>query len=109
MCVCLSGTFLSHENNVIIIDQVITHHTKLNPKNVQTCLFDGNLLPESAPVRSTASGERGNNVIVIDQVITHRTKLNTKNIQTCEFKGNLLAESAPVHSTAFNPGPGSCL
>jgi len=45
-------------NNVIVIDQVITDHTKLNPKNVQTCLFDGNVLPESAPVHSTASGER---------------------------------------------------
>ena len=45
-------------NNVIVIDQVITHHRKFNPKNVQTCLFKGNLLPESAPVHSTASGER---------------------------------------------------
>ena len=45
-------------NNVIVIDQLITHHTKLNPKNVQTCPFDGNLQTESAPIHSTASGER---------------------------------------------------
>jgi len=45
-------------NDVIVIDQVIIHHTKLNPKNVQTCQFQGNLLAESAPVHSTASGER---------------------------------------------------
>ena len=45
-------------NSVIVIDQVISHHTKLNPKNVQICPFNGNLLPESAPVHSTASGER---------------------------------------------------
>jgi len=43
---------------VIVIDQVITHHTKLNPKNIQTCPFKGNLLTESVPVHSTASGER---------------------------------------------------
>jgi len=49
-------------NNVIVIDQVITHHTKLNPKNVQTCPFKGNLQAESAPVHSTASGEEGNNL-----------------------------------------------
>jgi len=45
-------------NNVIVLDQVITRHTKLNPKNVQTCPFKGNLLAESEPVHSTASGER---------------------------------------------------
>jgi len=45
-------------NNVIIIDQVITHHTKLNPKNVQICPFKGNSPTESAPVHSTTSGER---------------------------------------------------
>ena len=45
-------------NNVIVIDQVITHHTKLKPKNVHTCQFKGNLQAESAPVYSTASGER---------------------------------------------------
>ena len=45
-------------NNVIVIDQVITHHTKFNPKNAQTCPFKGNLLTESAPVHITASGER---------------------------------------------------
>jgi len=42
-------------NKAIVIDQVITHHTKLNPKNVQTCPFEGNLLAESAPVHSTRS------------------------------------------------------
>ena len=46
------------ENNVIVIDKDITNNTKLNPKNVQTCPFNGNLLAESAPVDSTASGER---------------------------------------------------
>ena len=45
-------------SNVTVIDQVITHHTKLNPKNLQTCPLKGNLLTESAPVDSTASGER---------------------------------------------------
>jgi len=60
----------------------VTRHTKLNPKNVQTCPFKGNLPTESAPVHSTASGEGGNNVIVIDQVITHHTKLNSKNVLT---------------------------
>jgi len=43
---------------VIVSDQVITHHTKLNPNNVQTCPFKGNLQAESAPVHSTVSGER---------------------------------------------------
>ena len=45
-------------NDVIVIDQIITHHTKLKPKNVQTCPFNGNVLAERAPVHSTESGER---------------------------------------------------
>ena len=45
-------------NNLIVIDQVITHHRKLSPKNVQTFPFKGNLQAESAPVHSTTSGER---------------------------------------------------
>ena len=33
-------------NNVIVSNQVIAPYTKLNPKNVQTCPFKGNLLAE---------------------------------------------------------------
>jgi len=32
---------LAKEENVIIIDQVITHHTKFNPEDTQTCSFKG--------------------------------------------------------------------
>jgi len=45
-------------NNVTVIDQIRTHHTKLKLKNVQTCPFNGNLLAESVAVHSIASGER---------------------------------------------------
>ena len=45
-------------NNVIVIDQVIAHPQKLNPNNVQACQFKGNLLAESAPVHSIASGSQ---------------------------------------------------
>jgi len=83
-------------NNVIIIDQVITHRTKLNPKNVHACPFKGNLPTESAPVHSTASGERRKQCDCYWQVSTCHTKLNPKNVQTFPFNGNLLAESAPV-------------
>jgi len=47
---------------VIGIDQGIMDHTNFNPKNVQkTCPFKGNLLAESVPAHSMASGERRKN------------------------------------------------
>jgi len=64
---------------------------------MQTCSFEGNLLPESAPVHSTASGERR------QRMWSFKLPLTTQNsilVQTCPFKGNLLAKSVPVHSAA---------
>jgi len=82
------------ENNGIVIDQVITRHTKLNPKNVSMETYL--LRVQQFTVQQVG---KGNNLIAIDQVITHHTKVNTKNVQTCPFNGNLQTESAPVHST----------
>lgn len=62
---------------MIIINQSITHHTKVNPKNVQNCPFKDNLLPdESPPVDSMAMG-KGGKMLVINQVITDCPKFNS--------------------------------
>jgi len=80
---------------VIVINQGITHHTKFNHKNVQTCSFKGNL-PLEYEIRHQFTVQQvekgGKIVIVMDQGITHHTKFNHKNVQTCSFKGNLPPE-----------------
>jgi len=66
-------------SNVIIIDQISTHHNKIQSRAC-TKMFKGNLSAENAFVNSAGSGERSN-VIVIDQIITHhKFSLNTKSM-----------------------------
>ena len=43
---------------MIVIDQMISYHTKFNPVYAQMCTFKGNFLTENASVQSVASGER---------------------------------------------------
>ena len=45
----------------MVIDQMISYHTKFNPVYAQMCPFKGNLPAENAPVQSAASGERRTN------------------------------------------------
>jgi len=46
---------------VIVIHEVITHHTKLNPEDAQNMFILRNLLTESGMFYSTASGEKRKN------------------------------------------------
>ena len=46
---------------MIVIDQMISYHTKFNAVYAQMCPFNGNLPPENASVQSVASGKRRKN------------------------------------------------
>ena len=56
-------------NNLIAIHQVITHHTKVKAKNVQTCQFKVTYRLKVHQFEVQQVG-KGNNSIVTDQVIT---------------------------------------
>jgi len=60
-------------NNVIIIDQGITHHTEFNPQ--YTCSYKGNLLPEYE-IRLRFTAWQVGKVIFTNQVITDHTNFN---------------------------------
>ena len=88
-------------SNVIVIDQIITHHNKIQScACTKKCPFKGNLPPENALVHSAARGERSN-MIVIDQTSTHHNKIQSRACtKKCPFQGNLPTGNALVHSVA---------
>jgi len=77
---------------LIVIHEVITHHTKLNPEDAQNMFILRNLLAESGMVHSKQVGKRR---IVINQL---KTQFNP-DINLFILR-NLPTESAKVHSIA---------
>ena len=49
-------------SNVIVIDQIITHHNKIQFCACIKCLFKGNLPAENASVHGIAKEERGHSM-----------------------------------------------
>ena len=95
---------------LIVVNQAITHHKKINLEYIHTCSFKGNLQSESATIQNTASGERKQ----CDHYwpsTTHHTKFNPDVCTSMSIQRQLthwVWDNAPVHSTASEERRNQC-